>query len=134
MNANVKSSLILDSSMGVLRGNYDTLKPVLGLQICWATHPMQKNMSGNARGRCLHYRVSGQKLTLCNMRFTEAATKMTKEYGACSGKVCKTCVPKAEQFLLKFKSMGESHEPDCISHVATLNRFKCNCKKPPSHP
>lgn len=78
---------------GNFQGHY-TLQTVPGYQICYATHPQQPNFSGHSRGRALHYRKAGQRLTLCNMRFDHAADKSTQEGGACSGKVCRVCVPK----------------------------------------
>ena len=100
------TGFVVNAGRGVFFGPCDTLKPVMGFQICWATHPMQKNLSGNARGRCLHYRMCNQRLTLCNMLFAQRADKMTKENGACSGKVCKVCVQKITAIERKRGEMG----------------------------
>ena len=35
-----------------------------------------------------------------------------------------------DQILKLLDPKPEEHSPECVSQVATLNRFKCNCKDP----
>lgn len=54
--------------------------------ICMATHPMQPNHSGHARGRSMHLSADNQK-TVCNMKFDTALNKVSIP----TRKPCKIC-------------------------------------------
>jgi hypothetical protein len=65
----------------------------MSLGLVWATHPATPNTDGNARGRALHLREDGNRLTLCNMLFDRKADDIDKSMFM--RKRCKTCGAKA---------------------------------------